>query len=84
MAGTRCRGYGGSACETLTALRDGAVDYTSSGTRGFPEGSFANGGAMRIAPVGLAYRSKLSCTSLNSACLADGQLMLIPRHHLLH
>lgn len=51
------RGYGGSARQTLSALRSGTVHYRSSGTRGFPEGSFANGGAMRIAPVGLAYRN---------------------------
>ncbi|KAL3156858.1 hypothetical protein ABBQ38_001127 [Trebouxia sp. C0009 RCD-2024] len=51
------RGYGGSARATLTALRHGSTDYMSSGTWGFPEGSFANGGAMRIAPVGLAYRN---------------------------
>lgn len=57
LQGLCCRGYGGSARATLTALRSGTTDYERSGTHGFPEGSFANGGAMRIAPVGLAYRS---------------------------
>ena len=41
-------------------LRDGTVDYQNSGRLGFPEGSFANGGAMQIAPIGLAYRSAIN------------------------
>ena len=51
-----CRGYGGSAQKTFALLKEGKTDYKQSGRLGFPEGSFANGGAMRIAPVGLAYR----------------------------
>jgi poly(ADP-ribose) glycohydrolase ARH3 len=39
----------------MQALRKG-LDYRATGRMAFPEGSFANGGAMRIAPVGLAYR----------------------------
>jgi poly(ADP-ribose) glycohydrolase ARH3 len=39
----------------MQALRKG-LDYRATGRMQFPEGSFANGGAMRIAPVGLAYR----------------------------
>ena len=46
------RGYGRSAIEVLLALADGA-DYTATGTLLFAEGSFGNGAAMRIAPVGL-------------------------------
>jgi poly(ADP-ribose) glycohydrolase ARH3 len=49
------RGYGGVAHRVLRALKDGA-DYRGTGRLGFPEGSFGNGGAMRIAPLGLAYR----------------------------
>lgn len=49
------RGYGGTAHRVMRALRQGA-DYRGTGRLQFPEGSFANGGAMRIAPVGLAYR----------------------------
>ena len=49
-------GYGGSAVKTFALLKQGKTDYKHSGRLGFPEGSFANGGAMRIAPVGLAYR----------------------------
>ena len=51
-----CRGYGGSAHKTPALLKEGKTDYKQSGKLGFPEGSYANGGAMRIAPVGLAYR----------------------------
>lgn len=49
------RGYGGAAHRVMRALQGGA-DYRGTGRLQFPEGSFGNGGAMRIAPVGLAYR----------------------------
>jgi poly(ADP-ribose) glycohydrolase ARH3 len=49
------RGYGGTAYRVLRLLCDGG-DYRGTGRLQFPEGSFGNGGAMRIAPVGLAYR----------------------------
>lgn len=49
------RGYGGAAHQVMRALQQGA-DCRTTGRMQFPEGSFANGGAMRIAPVGLAYR----------------------------
>jgi poly(ADP-ribose) glycohydrolase ARH3 len=49
------RGYGAGAKIVLRALAAGA-DYRQTGRSQFPEGSFGNGGAMRIAPVGLAYR----------------------------
>lgn len=48
------RGYGRSAAEILRALGDGA-DYRHTGTLFFPEGSYGNGAAMRIAPLGLLY-----------------------------
>ena len=50
------RGYGGAAHRVMRLLRDGG-DYRGTGTLEFPEGSFGNGSAMRIAPVGLAYRN---------------------------
>lgn len=50
------RGYGGGAHVVLNALKQGA-DYRKTGTMVFPEGSYGNGGAMRIAPVGLVYRN---------------------------
>jgi poly(ADP-ribose) glycohydrolase ARH3 len=37
-------------------LGEGA-DYRTTGCAIYPKGSFANGGAMRIAPVGLAFRN---------------------------
>ena len=49
------RGYGGAAHRVMLLLKDGG-DYRGTGRLQFPEGSFGNGGAMRIAPVGLAYR----------------------------
>ena len=49
------RGYGPSASRVLRMLAQGA-DHRTTGRAVHPEGSFANGGAMRIAPVGLAYR----------------------------
>jgi len=49
------RGYGGAAHAAMQALRS-AADYRTTGREQFREGSFGNGGAMRIAPVGLAYR----------------------------
>jgi poly(ADP-ribose) glycohydrolase ARH3 len=50
------RGYGGTACGVMRALQDGA-DYRATARVAFPQGSFGNGGAMRIAPVGLVYRN---------------------------
>jgi poly(ADP-ribose) glycohydrolase ARH3 len=38
----------------MTALRQGC-SWSQSGTLLFPDGSFGNGAAMRIAPVGLVY-----------------------------
>ena len=49
------RGYGGAAHRVMRVLQQGG-DYRGTGRLQFPDGSFGNGGAMRIAPVGLAYR----------------------------
>jgi poly(ADP-ribose) glycohydrolase ARH3 len=49
------RGYGATAHRVMGALLNGA-DYRTTGRTEFPNGSFGNGGAMRISPVGLAYR----------------------------
>lgn len=72
-----CRGYGGSAVKTLAALKEGKTDYQQSGRLFFPDGSFANGGAMRIAPVGLAYRSTIIfsiCSHMMQHCIASGPI----------
>jgi len=50
------RGYGGAAHRVMRALRHGA-DHRGTGRLQFPEGSFANGGAMRIARVGNGIRA---------------------------
>ena len=55
----RRRGYGKSAAQVLQALQEGA-DPGDTGERFRPGGSYGNGGAMRIAPLGLAYRCPLS------------------------
>jgi poly(ADP-ribose) glycohydrolase ARH3 len=49
------RGYGGAAHRVMRVLAEGG-DCRRTGRLQFPEGSFGNGGAMRIAPAGLAYR----------------------------
>ncbi|KAG2445149.1 hypothetical protein HYH02_008617 [Chlamydomonas schloesseri] len=53
------RGYGGTAYKILMLIRKEGVDeesLASLGTCFIPGGSFGNGGAMRIAPLGLVYR----------------------------
>ncbi len=45
--------------QILSCIKRDGIDSATIGTIGtkyIPNGSFANGGAMRIAPVGLAYR----------------------------
>ena len=37
-------------------MLDGKINYRECGRIHFPDGSFANGGAMRIVPVALAFR----------------------------
>lgn len=48
------RGYGHGAHVVMELLRRGE-DYRNTGTSVFPDGSFGNGSAMRIAPIGLLY-----------------------------
>eukprot|EP00775_Hariotina_reticulata_P009353 gene9353-9516_t len=62
------RGYGGSAIKIMYSLQQGA-DPANTGKMFLPEGSFGNGGAMRIAPVGLVYRN-VSMHSLQEAVTA--------------
>eukprot|EP00198_Chlamydomonas_reinhardtii_P008757 XP_001698094.1 predicted protein [Chlamydomonas reinhardtii] len=53
------RGYGGTAYKILVLIRRQGIDeesLASIGTYFIPGGSFGNGGAMRIAPLGLVYR----------------------------
>ncbi len=48
------RGYGAGAHAVIRALVQG-VPYDKAATIVFPDGSFGNGAAMRVAPVGLFY-----------------------------
>ncbi|KAG1654178.1 hypothetical protein FOA52_009838 [Chlamydomonas sp. UWO 241] len=50
------RGYSETQFKILSDLKDGVVGWRSVATRHIPNGSYGNGGAMRIAPVGVAYR----------------------------
>ncbi len=49
------RGYGRGARAILEAMEDGR-DYRQVAEHYFPGGSFGNGAAMRVAPVGLMFR----------------------------
>ena len=49
------RGYGRGARAVLEAMEDGR-DHRSVAEQHFPGGSFGNGAAMRVAPVGLLFR----------------------------
>ncbi len=52
------RGYGPAAAKALEMICSGTPGiYKKTGTLTFKEGSYGNGGAMRIAPVGLAFRN---------------------------
>ena len=54
------RGYGRGACEILTAIRDGRPwrPVSTSAFRGM--GSFGNGAAMRVAPLGAYFAWRTS------------------------
>lgn len=49
------RGYGRGARAVLEAMEDGR-DHRQVAERYFPGGSFGNGAAMRVAPIGLLFR----------------------------
>jgi poly(ADP-ribose) glycohydrolase ARH3 len=49
------RGYGRGARAVLDAMEDGG-DYRQVAEQHFPGGSFGNGAAMRVAPLGLLFR----------------------------
>jgi poly(ADP-ribose) glycohydrolase ARH3 len=53
------RGYGWGARMVLEAMEEGR-DYRTVAASHFPGGSFGNGAAMRVAPVGLAFHKDLS------------------------
>lgn len=49
------RGYGGTAQKILSAIREGMQWQEATKTHALPGGSYANGAAMRVAPVPLAF-----------------------------
>jgi poly(ADP-ribose) glycohydrolase ARH3 len=53
------RGYGRGARAVLEAMEDGR-DYRQVAAEHFPGGSYGNGAAMRVAPVGLVFRDNRS------------------------
>ena len=52
---TPARGYGENAGKILSAMTNGMHWRKAVQTYAFPEGSYANGAAMRVAPVALAF-----------------------------
>ena len=52
------RGYGPGAIRVLQAMSEGG-DWRHLTTNMFPGGSYGNGAAMRVAPVGLVFRDDL-------------------------
>jgi poly(ADP-ribose) glycohydrolase ARH3 len=70
------RGYGSGARAVLDAMEDGE-DYQAVAEQRFPGGSFGNGAAMRVAPVGLLFRD-------NSVRLWEqARLSALPTHRHL-
>jgi len=67
------RGYGMGARRVLDAMESGS-DYKAVAARHFPGGSYGNGAAMRVAPVGIYFR--------NSAerVLEQSRLSALPTH----
>lgn len=56
------RGYGPGTRRLISAIQSGS-DWRSLTESIFPGGSFGNGAAMRVAPIGLRYHSDLSAVS---------------------
>ena len=68
------RSYGQATKEILQAIID-AADYRYTGKLLLPQGSCANGGVMRIGPVGLAFRH-----AADSVLKQAVQTALLPTH----
>ncbi len=67
------RGYGGGARAVISAMRRGD-DHRSVAENYFPGGSFGNGAAMRVAPVGLLFRED------HDAVWEQARLSSLPTH----
>jgi len=67
------RGYGRGARFVLERIEDG-VDPREAAVAYFPTGSYGNGAAMRVAPVGLRFRGDVE------ALLAQARASALPTH----
>jgi len=54
---TPTRGYSEHTMATMKSLISGVEDYTTAGNALLEKGSWANGGAMKISPIGIAFRN---------------------------
>ena len=65
----RTRGYGPGAATILLAIRDGRR-WADVVRTVYPDGSYGNGAAMRVAPVGLAFHGDLPRVAAEAAASA--------------
>ena len=70
---TPSRGYGMGARAVLRAMEDGG-DYGAVAANHFPGGSYGNGAAMRVAPVGLLFRGDVQ------RVIDQSRLSALPTH----
>jgi poly(ADP-ribose) glycohydrolase ARH3 len=70
---TPSRGYGRGARAVLEAMEEGR-DHRAVAAQHFPGGSYGNGAAMRVAPVGLYFRED------RSKLLEQARLSALPTH----
>jgi len=65
------RGYGGNAQKILSAIREGVSWQDAVKAHSLPGGSYANGAAMRVAPVPLAFYRDAKATVQAAADQAE-------------
>lgn len=65
------RGYGLNAAHILSSIRDGLAWREAVRLHGYPGGSFANGAAMRVAPVALAFFGDAAAVAVASDLQAE-------------
>jgi poly(ADP-ribose) glycohydrolase ARH3 len=70
---TPSRGYGRGARAVLEAIEEGR-DYQAVAAQYFPGGSYGNGAAMRVAPIGLLFRDD------PAQVLHQARLSALPTH----
>ena len=65
------RGYGGNTQKILSSIREGMSWHDATALHSLPGGSFANGAAMRVAPVALAFYHDAKATVRAAAQQAE-------------